>query len=164
MLACGGYLYLAYASLPARGASNVGDVLGKVLRLLSVSGNGVKTNGYLAAAVLCFGTAAFTSVMVPTNFALIEKNEQQGGARSQANAQNSSSGGKSRSANESVSGEGQESQFTDLSGPQTKTSRESSEEEDREVQALLERFGKLNLVRAGLLGAGGVVGLWTALA
>lgn len=141
----------------------VGEALGKLVKLLQVTQNGRTVNGYLAAAVLCFSTAAFTSVMIPTNFSLIQKNEEQGGARSAANADNPDAKNRARSADESVNGEGQENQFTDLSDPQSHTNKDSSEEEDRRVKELLDRFGKLNLVRAGLLGAGGVVGLWTAL-
>jgi len=59
------------------------------------------------------------------------------------------------------SGEGDE--FTDLSGPQERTKDESTQEDDEKVRELLEKFRWLNLVRAVLIGAGGVVGLYAAM-
>jgi hypothetical protein len=56
------------------------------------------------------------------------------------------------------------SQFSDLSGPQEKTQKESSKQEDAEVKQLLEKFGKLNALRGLLIGLGGIVGLAVALA
>ncbi|KAA8627750.1 hypothetical protein PtrSN002B_009013 [Pyrenophora tritici-repentis] len=100
--------------------------------------------------------------MVPTNFALIEKNEELGGSRSTKSAryrrQNGEKAGE-KSAEESVEGEGDVSQWRDLSGPMEKTEKESSEEMDEVVDGLLEKFAKLNLARAVMIGAGGVVGL-----
>ena len=55
------------------------------------------------------------------------------------------------------------SQWTDTSDPQGKTKKESSRQEDEQVNGLLTKFEKLNYVRAGLMGAGGVVGLIAAL-
>lgn len=55
------------------------------------------------------------------------------------------------------------SQWTDVSGPMEKTDLEGSEEDEGEVAELLERFKVLNWGRAVLMGAGGVVGLVTAL-
>jgi hypothetical protein len=106
--------------------------------------------------------------MIPTNFRLIEINEQLGGAKSSRSAQLGDKGG--RSAEESVYGKdkagqfGDLSQFTDVSGPQGKTEKQSSPQEDAEVKQLLGRFGQLNALRGLLIGLGGIVGLATALA
>lgn len=64
-----------------------------------------------------------------------------------------------RTAEESVDGQGQPSQWTDLSGPQGRTGVDSSREEDERAKVLLGRFGWMNLVRAVLLGAGGGCGV-----
>ena len=105
--------------------------------------------------------------MLPTNFALIEKNEEKGGARSEKSAQEGSGrgvkGGRSAEESVSVSGKGQASQFTDLSGPQTETREKSRLEEDEEVTRLLSKFNRRNVGRILLQGAGGVVGLAAAL-
>lgn len=101
--------------------------------------------------------------MVPTNFRLIELNERLGGARSERSAREKGVKAGAKSVEESVGGKGDVSQFGDLSGPMGKTVEETSESEDREVEELLGKFGKLNFVRAVLLGAGGMVGSWTAL-
>ncbi len=101
--------------------------------------------------------------MVPTNFRLIEMNEQKGGSRSESSARESA-GKRPRSATESVDGKGQTNQLRDLSGPQQKTGDETTNEDDREVKQLLEKFGFLNGTRAVLMLVGGVVGLITALA
>lgn len=98
--------------------------------------------------------------MIPTNFALIEKNEAKGGKISEA-APDEATG---RSAEGSVNNEGGLSQWTDLSGPQERTKEGTSREEDREVKELLEKFGRLNSVRAVLIGMGGIVGLVGSLA
>lgn len=87
--------------------------------------------------------------------------EKKGGARSEKTAREQHTTG--RSAEESVSGQGQPGQFTDLSGPQAKTETTTTKEEDEKARELLGKFGQLNLVRAILLGTGGVVGLATAL-
>ena len=108
--------------------------------------------------------------MIPTNFALIEMNEERGGKRSassagSANARSSSPhSSQKRSAEDSVAGKGEGDEFTDLSGPQPRTERETTKEDDERVRELLGRFGVLNGVRGVLIGVGGVVGLVTALA
>lgn len=103
--------------------------------------------------------------MLPTNFTLIAKNEELGGARSAASAEyREEQGAQARSADASVDGKGDVSQWADVSVPQEKTEKQSSEREDREVQELLERFKRLNWMRAVVIGAGGVVGLVGALA
>ncbi|RYO74343.1 hypothetical protein DL764_010868 [Monosporascus ibericus] len=144
-LAGAGFLYLAYAALPPATTATGGSLLS----LRHVGINGAAVNGYLAAAALSVAIAPFTvCVMLPTtNFALIRMNAEKGGARS---------------AGDGVAGKGGASEFTGLSRPQTRT-QVSTAEEDENVRRLLEKFGKLNLVRAVLLGAGGVLGLWTAL-
>ncbi|RBR14435.1 uncharacterized protein FIESC28_07671 [Fusarium coffeatum] len=127
--------------------------------LYSISTNTPKANGFLLAAALSFGIAPFTQLMIPTNFALIKKNNELGGARSRK-----ADGSKTdRSALDSVMGSGEGDEFTDLSGPQERTEKDSSQEQDEEVRQLLEKFRWLNLVRAVLIGAGGVVGLYAAL-
>jgi hypothetical protein len=114
--------------------------------------------------VLAFSAALFTRVMIPTNFELIEMNERLGGAHSAQSARyREAIGAKPRSAEESVNGKEDVSQWTDLSGPQEKTGREATAEEEERVRELLGRFGRLNYVRAGLMGVGGVVGLVAAL-
>ena len=97
--------------------------------------------------------------MIPTNFRLIELNEKLGGARSKKAAD---AGGSRKSAEESVSGKDQPYQFTDLSDPQEKTPDESHEHDD-EVKMLLSKFGRLNMIRAVLMGTGGIIGLVTVL-
>jgi hypothetical protein len=51
-----------------------------------------------------------------------------------------------------------------LSGPLTQTPEETNEADDKKVRQLLSKFGKLNMLRAVMIGLGGVVGLFTALA
>jgi len=121
-----------------------------------------KVLGFVAASLLSLSIAPVTSLMLSTNFRLIELNERRAGARSSRSAELGDQGG--RSAEESVDGKGQVSQWTDLSGPQEKTGEESTQVEDDEVRALLEKFGKMNAVRGVLLGLGGVVGLAVGLA
>jgi len=55
------------------------------------------------------------------------------------------------------------SQWTDISGPQERSARESSDKENREVRQLMDKFAVLNGVRAALMGVGGIVGLVAAL-
>lgn len=87
-------------------------------------------------------------------------NEELGGTRSEKSAEwRSERGSGARSADASVDGEEDVSQWKDLSPPQEKTARQSSEKEDIEVRALLEKFSRLNALRAVAIGAGGVVGL-----
>jgi hypothetical protein len=153
-LSGGGFLSLAYASIP----SGVG-----LLEVLRTSSDArFKILGYMAASLLSLSIAPVTSFMIPTNFRLIELNERKGGARSSRSAELGDRGG--RSAEESVSGKGQVSQWSDLSGPQGRTKTDLTKAEDGEVKALLERFGRLNAVRGVLLGLGGVVGLVIGLA
>lgn len=155
-ISAAGFTYLAYAALPARSKT--------MLQLLRLTTNHWKVNGYLLAAVLCFSIGPFTGyAMVPTNFRLIEMNEQKGGSRSESSARESA-GKPARSAMDSVDGKGQANQFRDLSGPQQKTNGETTKEDDREVKELLGRFGLLNGTRAVLMFVGGIVGLVTALA
>jgi hypothetical protein len=154
VLSGGGFLSLAYASIP----SGVG-----LLEVLRTSSDArFKILGYIAASLLSISIAPVTSFMIPTNFRLIELNEQKGGARSSRSAELGDEGG--RSAEESVDGKGQVSQWSDLSGPQGSTKADSTKAVDEEVKALLEKFGRLNAVRGVLLGLGGVVGLAVGLA
>jgi hypothetical protein len=98
--------------------------------------------------------------MIPTNFALIKKNEELGGSRSKASAEyREKAGSKERSADESVDSKDDVSQWRDLSVPQEQTARKSSPAEDQEVNELLDKFGKLNMLRAVAIGSGGIVGL-----
>ncbi|KAH7240811.1 uncharacterized protein BKA55DRAFT_575805 [Fusarium redolens] len=129
--------------------------------LYAFSTNNSKANTFLTAAALALSIAPFTQLMIPTNFALIKENNKLGGARSEKAAREGAS--TDRSAWESVKGTGEGFEFTDLSGPQEQTERGSMAEEDEKVRELLEKFRWLNLVRAVLIGAGGVVGLYAAI-
>ncbi|KAF1841262.1 uncharacterized protein K460DRAFT_295009 [Cucurbitaria berberidis CBS 394.84] len=156
LLSSSGFAYLAYSSLPSGTRT--------LLTLLQNANKG-QPGLYLAAAALTLSIGPFTSLMVPTNFSLIKMNEEKGGSRSAASAQyRSSAGSKTRSAEESTDSKDDVSQWTDLSVPQEKTEKKSTKEEDEEAKILLDRFGKLNGVRAVLMGLGGVVGLLGALA
>lgn len=121
---------------------------------------------FLTASLLSLSTALYTSLlMLPTNFELIRTNESLGGAHS-ANSAAYRAGihAPPRSAEDSVDGKDDLSQWTDGSGPQEKTEREAgSKEEEERVSGLLGRFGRLNWGRAAVMGAGGVVGLVAAL-
>ncbi len=153
-LSSAGFAYLAYNALPATRSLS---------QILKVSSNGSKVNGFLAAAVLAFSIAPWTQVaMVPTNFELIRLNTQKGGARSE---KSSKMGYRDSDQTKDIEPpKGGLDQFTDLSGPQAETDKGTSSEDDRKVKELLGNFGQLNAVRAILLGAGGILGLWTALA
>lgn len=131
--------------------------------LLGVGGNGLKTNGFVLAALLNLGVGLWTiAMMLPTNFSLIERNERLGGRR---RAKSAASGAKAgRSAEDSVAGKGDVDEFNDLSRPQEKTERESTKAENEVVRELLGNFGRLNAVRAAFAAAGGGVGLVAALA
>jgi hypothetical protein len=119
---------------------------------------------YLAASILCISIAPLTSLMIPTNFTLIRKNEELGGSRSAKSAQyRKERGSATRDADQSVNGRDDVSQWTDFSAPQGKTERESGKRDDEEVGVLLDTFWRWNLVRAVAIGVGGVVGLMGAL-
>ncbi|KAH7120968.1 hypothetical protein B0J11DRAFT_533031 [Dendryphion nanum] len=148
------FVYLAYNAIPQ------GDRA--FLAAIRASCQGGKASFYLAAAVLTLGIAPFTTfVMIPTNFALIQKNEDKGGARSDRSANFGANGG--RTAEDSVSGENDVNELSDVSGPQERTIKDTDRKDDDEVRALLSRFSKLNTVRAVLMGLGGFVGLIAAL-
>ena len=126
---------------------------------------GPKTNLFLAAAGLALSIGPFTQIfMIPLNFSMIKKNKELGGVRSEKamleakNAKTTAAPG-SRSASDSVAGKGEGNEFTDLSGPQTSTARDSTPEEDGEMKKRLSQFARLNSVRAILIGAGGLLGL-----
>lgn len=68
-----------------------------------------------------------------------------------------------RGADDSVNGVDDVSQWWDWSGPQERTRKESSKKQDEEVRGLLGRFARLNGVRAGLMGVGGLLGLYASL-
>jgi len=102
--------------------------------------------------------------MVPTNFELIKRNEEKGGSRSAGSARyREEKGSKTRTAEESTGSKDDVSQWTDLSGPQEKTSQDSTEGDEEEVVRLFDKFGKMNGVRAVLMGVGGIVGLMGAI-
>ena len=160
VISSAGFAFLAYNALP----------LGKYrafTQLFKLASNSSKVNAYLAAAILTLSIGPFTSfAMVPTNFTLIKMNEDKGGARSrnteiERSKQPDRAG--QRSADDSVDGKDAPNQLTDLSGPQTQTSSGTSKAEDRKVNELLDKFAALNSVRAVLMAAGGMVGLWAAL-
>ncbi|KAK8101955.1 hypothetical protein PG999_012329 [Apiospora kogelbergensis] len=151
-----GFVVLGVLALPP--AAAVGG--GLVARILAGTG----TQGYLAAAACNFAIGPVTGLMLPTNFALIQKNEAHGGVRSERAATANKYRPGQRSADDSVAGKGEGNQFTDLSGPQEKTPLGSSQAEDEEVRRLLGKFARMNAVRAAFCMVGGVVGLCTALA
>jgi hypothetical protein len=157
-----GFSYLAYKSLPAASAT--------ITQLVKIAANGSRVNGFLAAGLLCISIGPVTTfAMIPTNFALIKMNADKGGARSSASAAAAQSNGQNykageRSATDSVNGKGEGREFTDLSGPQSRTVDNTSGAEDEKVRELLTKFSRLNMLRAVLLGAGGILGLVTALA
>ena len=161
VLSTSGFAWLAYSAIPAS------------IRLAELlSGNSIARTrflGYAAASLLSLSIGPVTTyLMIPTNFRLIQLNENLGGSTSSRSAELGDKGG--RSAEESVYGKNQKgqfsdlSQFTDVSGPSEKSSRESSAQEDAEVRELLGKFGRLNALRGILIGLGGIVGLATALA
>ncbi|KAL8801422.1 MAG: hypothetical protein Q9200_006956 [Gallowayella weberi] len=161
MLTSAGFTSLAILALPNNTRITL---LRKVLEGLRDKG---VVQGYAAAAVLCLGIGPFTAVMVPTNFEMIRMNEERAGTRSERSekeGKKKQGRGDKDVALSSIGGEGQASEWTDLSGPQGKTGEETSKEDDEKVGELLERFGTMNMVRALLIGGGGVVGLLTALA
>lgn len=156
ILSSSGFAYLAYAALPAS-ARTLNSVAAHIAK--------GKSGLFLAASALSFSAALFTSVvMIPTNFELIKRNEDLGGSHSaDSAAYRRSIDAKHRTAEESVNGKQDVNQWTDTSDPQGETQRESSKEEDEQVDGLLTKFEMLNYVRAGLIGIGGVVGLVAAL-
>ncbi|KAH4292478.1 hypothetical protein HBH64_184230 [Parastagonospora nodorum] len=156
-----GFAYLAYSALPPASRSFAG--------LMKYAAKG-KVGLYAAAAALTISIAPFTHFMLSTNFKLIKMNEALGGTRSAASAvyreekyEQQMAGEWPRGADESVNGDDDVSQWWDWSGPQERTRRESSKSQDQEVRGLLEEFGRMNGVRAGLMGVGGLVGLFGAL-
>ncbi|CZR67783.1 uncharacterized protein PAC_17682 [Phialocephala subalpina] len=152
-LSSAGFAYLAFTSL------DPGQSISQLLRVLSNSG---KVNGYLAAAALSMSIGPFTRLgMIPTNSELIEINEKRDGKRSERSARDGREG--KGTATSSVNGEGEGAEFTDLSGPQERTEKEITAEDNERVNRLLEKFEGLNATRAVLIGAGGLVGLVTAL-
>ncbi|GAB1739827.1 hypothetical protein NU219Hw_g4762t1 [Hortaea werneckii] len=153
-----GFIYLAYISSPTLASRAVGEAA----RLVIGSG---EVRGYLVAAALTFSIAPFTArVMIPTNFALIRMNADLGGARSEEAGRRGDVRARDRSALDSVNGKGEGvDQWTDVSGPQERTWRDGSEEDDRRAKELLGKFGRLNMVRSILIGLGGIVGLVTAI-
>jgi hypothetical protein len=157
LISSSGFAYLAYSVLPSSQRT-----LSGVLQ----QATGGQVGLYVAAAALTFSIAPWTAqVMVPTNFELISKNEQKGGARSAASAEyRAAKGAQVRTAEESTDSKDDVSQWTDVSGPQERTAKDNTKEEDEEVRRLLDKFGKMNGVRAVLMGIGGVVGLIGALA
>ncbi|EUC38260.1 hypothetical protein COCCADRAFT_83568 [Bipolaris zeicola 26-R-13] len=152
------FLLLTYLSLLSSSTSSLQT-------LFSAATHG-RPAYFLAASALCISIAPITSLlMIPTNFTLIKINEELGGTRSEKSAEwRRERGVEARSADESVEGEEDVSQWKDLSPPQEKTGRESSQKEDEEVRALLEKFTRWNALRAVAIGAGGVVGLMGVMA
>ena len=169
LISSSGFLSLAFLALPV-GQRTLPHLL-KTFGSRGGAWNG-SVAGYVASAVLCISIAPWTAqIMVPTNFELIRIGHEKGGKRSERSAKeeaNKDSGGTeaggSDPALDSVDGQGQASQFTDLSDPQGKIEASTTEEEDRKVQQLLTKFGQLNMGRAVLMGAGGILGLVTSLA
>ncbi|PSN72619.1 hypothetical protein BS50DRAFT_673342 [Corynespora cassiicola Philippines] len=146
VISSAGFTYLAYESLQP-GGNSLADVISSAIA-------GGKMSCYAAAAaVLTISIAPFTTlVMIPTNFALIQKNEERGGARSENSAKARGDAPPKRTAEESVDGKNDITQIHDLSGPQEKTLLDTDAEEDEMVVKLLDKFGKLNMTRVVLMG------------
>lgn len=152
-----GFAYLAYHSLPS-GISSMSLLLHHLVK-------GGQPSLYAAAALLSIAIGPTTSFMIPTNFELIRMNEEKRGSRSAKSAQYREENNlPTRSAEESTDNKDDVNQLTDLSGPQEKTGRESTPEEDEKTRRLLDKFARLNWIRAVLLASGGIVGLMGALA
>jgi hypothetical protein len=161
-LSSSGFACLAYAALPPASRTFSG-----FLSFLSTK----KVGLYVAAAALTLSIGPVTQFMIPTNFRLIKMNEELGGTRSAKSAAHRQeqhkpqmAGEWPRGAEESVDGKDDVSQWWDLSPPQERTQRESSKKQDEEVRGLLEKFGRMNGIRAGVMALGGIVGLVGALA
>jgi hypothetical protein len=156
ILSSSGFAYLAYSAIPASK---------RTLPVLLQHATKGQAGLYVAAAALTFSIAPWTSlVMIPTNFELIKRNEDMGGSRSTASANyRETKGSKVRTAEESTDSKDDVSQWSDLSGPQEKTAKDNTKSEDEEVRTLLDKFNKMNGVRAVLMGVGGVVGLMGAI-
>jgi hypothetical protein len=131
--------------------------------------NGGKVSSFLLTTALTISIAPFTSLMIPTNFEIIEINKAKGSARStkvsetRARTGNLVKEGRVKSAEESVEGKGDVDELTDLSGLQEKTTVKTTGEEEEKARQLLEKCKRLNGVRAVLMGAGSIVELLTAL-
>ncbi|KXT17954.1 hypothetical protein AC579_9580 [Pseudocercospora musae] len=153
------FAYLAYDALLPK--------IRTITQLLKTT-NGFKVNAYLAAALLAFSVGPWTArVMISNNFALIKKNEDLGGSRSSASAEEERRQGikpGQRSAKDSVESKGSASELRNLSGPMARTAKSPSEAEDQQVRDMLAKFGRQNVVRAFLLGGGGIIGLLATLA
>lgn len=129
---------------------------------------GAKSGGYLVAGLLCLSIGPWTSIeMVPNNFAMIKINADKKGSISENSAEVlksvSQTGSNQRTSLDSVNGEGEANQWTDLSGPQEETPVKSTAAEDEKVREMLGIFGRQNMARAVFIGLGGVMGLWVAL-
>ncbi|KAJ3014631.1 hypothetical protein HKX48_005030 [Thoreauomyces humboldtii] len=162
-VAASGFAFLAYVTLLNASPHTV-------VRMLTEPAYQT-ARGYILAAALSISIAPFTSlVMVPkVNFALIRLNAAKGGYKSSASATAAVQQGlaenlKKRSAKDSVNGVGELHSSKDLSGPQERTIDDFTPEEERDVRRKLVTFQWLNAVRSFLLGAGGIVGLATAIA
>lgn len=157
LLSSAGFVTLAYNALPAASRT--------FIQLLKIGSKGSRVGGYTLAAALCISIAPVTRfAMIPTNFELIKLNESKGGARSEQSAKASKGhAAGQRSAEDSVAGKGEAAEFKDLSRPMERTPKDTSEGEDEKVRRLLTKFAALNMVRAAVIGLGGVVGLYTAL-
>ncbi|KAL1304368.1 hypothetical protein AAFC00_003371 [Neodothiora populina] len=170
LLSSAGFVYTAFQSLPLA-RRYVAQLL------LHAASNTTGTNGFLLAAALSFTIAPFTRfVMLPTNFEIIRFNAEEGGVRSARAAAEQQQSNSDAAAATGAKGCGERpiddllseshstaNQITDLSGPQSKTRDDSTAREDERARELLGKFGRMNMGRAVLIGAGGVVGLCTAL-
>lgn len=140
----------------------------KAIASQGIKAIGARSGGYLVAGIFCLSIAPWTSVvMIPNNFALMQLNADKLGSRSAKSAEvlraTSRDDSKQRTSLDSVNGKGEANQWTEFSGPQKKTPVKSTAAEDEKVKEMLGLFGRQNLVRAVLMGLGGVVGLWAAL-
>ncbi|KAF3763820.1 hypothetical protein M406DRAFT_357240 [Cryphonectria parasitica EP155] len=166
LISAAGFGALALQSLPLVSWRQ----LWREVATLGIRAMSARAPGYAAAALLCLSIGPYTGVvMLPNNFALIKLNADEGGSRSAHSAEvrspsGAATGKEEKSALGSVEGEGEADEFKDLSGPQEKTRRDGGTgANDEKVRAMLGKFGRQNLVRAVLMGSGGMLGLLTAL-
>jgi hypothetical protein len=134
-----GFVYLAYTSIPTQDRA--------FSHLSTLLKTHPKAGGYLFAASMALSILPFTRfVMLPNNMALMNKNAEKGGQRSVKEAKGEKEGN-----------------FGAQFRPQGKLEGSFSEAEEKEVREMMGLFISQNLWRAGLLGVGGLAGLWTAL-
>ncbi|OQO05114.1 hypothetical protein B0A48_08134 [Cryoendolithus antarcticus] len=128
------FLYLAYDAVPAH-LTAIQGLTHAIRGITSLGTPAGRAGGLMFAGLSAFGLGPMTSIMIPTNFRLIELSKAKGGSRSEASAKKAKAAGvKGQNALDSVDGRGQAGQFADLSGPQEETAERTSKAEDEEVR------------------------------